>query len=473
MEKIQLYGTDWCGNTARVRDFLLQHNIDFEAIDLGVSHESAETLEMANDQQLVFPILKINAKKYINPDNDALTALLGINPDFRVQMYSATWCPDCKRAKAFLQENGIHFQTLDIEELAWAPAELERINNGKRIIPTLLVSGEVHANPSNQKIRAVLGLPERDNKKVYDVAIVGGGAAGLTTAIYAQRDRFDSIVLEKKNLGGNAYITEKIENYPGFMDIRGAELMDKMAEQARFYGAEIREGVEVRGFDKGIDYFSLDTTDGEIKARSIVLAMGSTYRTLRIPGESDLIGKGVHFCATCDGAFYKDKEVLVIGGGNSALEEGIFLTRFAKKVKIINRSPEFKADKTYIDKLPSVPTIETYLDKTPLAFETNADGHFRGLRIQDNASGQQDLITADGAFVFIGLTPNTGTFKKVIQLDERGFVQTQPGSVATNVPGVFAAGDVRQGAIAQVAAATGEGVIASYFVKNYLREHGE
>ncbi len=209
-----------------------------------------------------------------------------------------------------------------------------------------------------------------------------------------------------------------------------------------------------------------------MRARSIVLAVGSAYRKLGIPGEKELIGVGVHFCATCDGAFYRDKEVLVIGGGNSALEEGIFLARFCEKVIIVHRNPAFSASETYVEKLPSLTNIEIRLNSSPLAFEASGEGAFRGLKIQNNISGEEEFIAADGAFIFIGLKPNTGfLIKSDVELNEKGFIATPAGRTETNIEGVFAAGDCRQGAYAQVAAATGEGVMASYALRAYLRNN--
>jgi len=468
---IKVIGANWCEDTQRVNQFLEAQHIAFEYQELDLSSSSAKVLKETQQGETQIPTVMIGQNAYHNPSNETLGELLGINAEVpRILMYGASWCPDCHRAKAFLKENDIHFQFIDIDQESWAPAELEKINNGKRIIPTFLISDATYANPSNQKLREVLHLPERENQKVYDAAIIGAGATGLSAAIYIQRDRFDSIVLERKNIGGNAYLTEKIENYPGFIEITGPELMKRMAEQARFYGAVIQEGTEVRGFTHSNGYFTIDTTEGEVKARSIVIATGSSYKKLQIPGEQELIGSGVHFCATCDGAFYRDRDVLVVGGGNSALEEGIFLARFAKKVKIIHRGEQFSADRTYVEKLDTIDNIETHLNKTSVEFATTEGNHFAGLKVRDNSDATEEVIDADGAFIFIGQSPNTQSFKKLVELDPQGFVVTQPGTVVTNVEGVFAAGDVRKGATAQVAAATGEGVIAAFAVKNYLRQ---
>jgi thioredoxin reductase (NADPH) len=470
MQKPTLFGAGWCPKSSKAKSFLEKHSIPFEYVNVDVSKEATRQIADFLTGEPVVPTLLWEGKTYPNPDEAQLAKILGINPEFEIVMYGADWCPDCRRAKAFLRENELNFHFIDVDQSEEATETVTQINKGKRIIPTIIINGEAYSNPDNATLRKVLHLPERDNLPVFDVAIVGGGAAGLTTAIYVQRDRFSSIVLEKKNIGGNAFLTETIENYPGFQSISGPELMERMAEQAETYGSKLDIGTEVRSFHKGAQFFSLDTTAGEVHARSIVLAVGSTYQLLKIPGEKELIGSGVHFCATCDGAFYRNKEVLVIGGGNSALEESIFLARFCKKVTIIHRSAAFSASETYVEKLPTIKNIETRLNATPISFQAGEDGTFRSLKIKDNVSGEEEELSADGVFIFIGLKPNTGFLKKLgVELDDKGFIVTENGLTETNIPGVFAAGDCRQGAYAQVAAATGEGVMASYGVRRYLR----
>jgi thioredoxin reductase (NADPH) len=214
--------------------------------------------------------------------------------------------------------------------------------------------------------------------------------------------------------------------------------------------------------------FTIRTKNNLFAGKSIVLATGSTYRKLGIPKEDELIGAGVHFCATCDGAFYRDRDIIVIGGGNSALEEGIFLAGFCKSVKIVNRSASFSASQTYIDKLPSVENITTHINKTSVAFVADAKDNFKGLKIKDNETGEEEVLTSDGAFIFVGLIPNTSDFKDLVTLNKQGFITTT-GLAETSERGIFAAGDCREGAIAQVAAATGEGVLASYGIKQFFK----
>ena len=468
MTKITLYGADWCPDCVRAKTYLKHNGIDYTFIDVDLDKEATAKVEAINHGKRIIPTLIINQKSYTNPDNPTLASILGINEVGRVQVFGADWCPDCRRAKNFLRDNGIHFENIDVDQHAWATDKVEEINNSKRIIPTILIDDTPYTNPDNAKLTALLSINIEKETKLYDTIIIGGGAAGLTTAIYAQRDRFDSLILEKKNIGGNAFLTEKIENYPGFTSISGPQLMAKMEEQALTYGATIKTGEEVLTIQKKKDVFHIQTNTTNYKGKTVVLATGSTYRHLNIPNESELIGSGIHFCATCDGAFYRDKDIIVIGGGNSALEEGIFLAGFVKSVTIINRSPEFKASKTYVEKLDSIDNITTHLNKTPIEFIATEKGLFHGIKVKNNETETEEIYTADGAFIFAGLIPNTQSFAEMVDLNDRGFIKST-GLATTSVSGIFAAGDCREGAIAQVAAATGEGVLASYGIREYLK----
>ena len=468
MKTITLYGADWCPDCRRAKAFLKDNNIEYTFVDVDLDKEATSKVEEINNGKRIIPTLIINEKSYTNPDNIVLSSVLGINEVGRVQLFGADWCPDCRRAKNFLRDNSINFEFIDIDANDWATQKVEEINNGKRIIPTVLIDGKPHTNPDNVKLTELLSINIEKEHKIYDTIIIGGGAAGLTTSIYAQRDRFDTLILEKKNIGGNAFLTEKIENYPGFTSISGPKLMDKMEEQAKTYGAVIKTGEEVVDISKEGELFTIQTKSTTYIGKTVVLATGSTYRQLGIPNETELIGSGIHFCATCDGAFYRDKDIIVIGGGNSALEEGIFLAGFCKSVKIVNRSNEFTASETYIEKLSTIDNITTYMNKTSVEFIAGENELFSSLKVRDNETNEESLITADGVFIFIGLIPNTTPFEGVVELDERGFIQTTA-LAETSVKGIFAAGDCREGAIAQVAAATGEGVLASYGIRNYLK----
>ncbi len=469
MEEIKLYGADWCPDCRRAKTYLKDNKIEYTFIDVDLNEQATKKVESINNGKRIIPTLIINGKSHTNPNNDRLAAILGINEGYRIVLYGADWCPDCRKSKAFLNDSKVNYQYIDIEENEWAIPIITKINNGKRKIPTIIINDDIIlVEPENEELRKVLHLDEVKEEKIYDTIIVGGGAAGLTTSIYAQRDRFNTLILEKKTIGGNAFLTEKIENYPGFTSISGPALMDKMEEQCRTYGATIKTGEDVVAIDKEKEVFKVRTKTKTYSGKSIVLSTGSTYKQLGIPGEHDLIGSGVHFCATCDGAFYRNKDIIVIGGGNSALEEGIFLASFCKSVKIVHRSPRFSASETYVEKLDGINNVSSYMNKTSLEFLADENGMFKALRVADNDTKEEELIEADGVFIFIGLIPNTKAFEKVVELNEKGFIKTT-GLAQTSKEGVFAAGDCREGAIAQVASATGEGVLASYGIRGYLK----
>ena len=468
MRKITFYGAEWCSDCRRAKSFFKENNIDFTFIDVDLDKDATARVEAINKGKRIIPTILINEKSFTNPDNELLSAILGINEVGQVQLYGADWCPDCRRAKSFLNDNAINYEFIDVDKNSWATKKVEALNNGKRIIPTIIIDKKAYANPDNSKLTNLLSINIKKEKRIFDTIIIGGGAAGLTASIYAQRDRFNSLILEKKNIGGNAFLTDNIENYPGFQSISGTKLMKKMEEQARTYGAEIKTGEEVLNISKAHNLFTITTKTNTYFGKSVILATGSTYRKVGIPNENKLIGSGIHFCATCDGAFYRDKDIIVIGGGNSALEEGIFLASFCKSVTIINRSETFSASKTYVEKLDSIANINTYLNTTPLEFIADEKALFKGVKVVNNTTKKEDILTADGCFVFVGLIPNTKTFKDIVNLNEKGFIKTTALG-ETSVKGIFAAGDCREGAIAQVAAATGEGVLASYGVKSYLK----
>lgn len=469
MNQIQLYGADWCPDCRRAKSYLKENNISYDFIDVDLDEEATKRVEAINNGKRIIPTVIINGKSYTNPNNAQLASALGINDGFHVILYGADWCPDCRKSKSFLNDNKVNYQFIDTDKNQWSIPIITKLNNGKRRIPTIVINDDiVLVEPENEELRQALQLDQEKEERIFDSIIIGGGAAGLTTSIYAQRDRFDTLILEKKTIGGNAFLTQKIENYPGFTSISGPDLMDKMEEQAKTYGAIIKTGEDVTSIQKEEGLFKIQTSSKEFLGKSIVLATGSTYRQLGIPGESELIGSGVHFCATCDGAFYRDRDIIVIGGGNSALEEGIFLAGFCKSVKIVHIFEEFTASETYVEKLNTVKNISTYMNQKSLEFIADDNGLFKGLKIEDNKTKEQQILSADGVFVFIGLIPNTKPFEGLVDLNERGFIKTT-GLAQTSEEGIFAAGDCREGAIAQVAAATGEGVLASYGLRDYLK----
>ncbi|MHB8587510.1 MAG: FAD-dependent oxidoreductase [Candidatus Dormibacteraceae bacterium] len=248
---------------------------------------------------------------------------------------------------------------IDLDEDAEGLLLVEKLQNGGRTIPTIVFSdGSVLLEPSDEELARKLGLKLEADRQFYDLAIIGGGPAGLAAAIYAAREDIDAVIIDRSALGGQAGVTERIDNYPGFPDgVGGAELADKFVAQARRYGVELVAAVGVAGLADEEGDMVLSLSNGQqVCTHAVLVASGSSYRRLGVPGEDDLIGAGVHFCATCDGPFYKGAdELLVIGGGNSGLEEGLFLSQFAKRIRIVEFAPELKASKLLQDKVRSQP----------------------------------------------------------------------------------------------------------------------
>jgi thioredoxin reductase (NADPH) len=383
-------------------------------------------------------------------------------------MYGTLWCSDCKRTKKFFGEQRVHYEFIDIDTDAEGLAVVERVNNGKHIIPTLVFEdGSTLVEPSNAELAAKLGLQTAAKNRFYDLIVVGSGPAGLTAALYAAREGIETLVIERGGIGGQAGITERLDNFPGFPEgVSGAEFAERLRRQAERFGVEILSAQEVTGIGTEGDYRIVRTADGnEYRSWAVLLALGSTYRRLDIPGEEDFIGAGVHFCATCDGAFYRGKDVLVVGGGNSAGEEGIFLTKFARKVTIATRDVRLSASKVVVEKVDQHPQIEVLTGVTPAEFK--GSGRLEAVVLRDTRTGALRQIMPAGVFVFIGLTPNTTIVRGMVDMDERGFIRTGP-TLDTSAPGVFAAGDCRAGSTKQAASAAGEGAAVALAIRRYV-----
>ncbi len=389
--------------------------------------------------------------------------------DYALTVYGAPWCSDCKRAKKFLGEQRVHYDWINVDQDPAGLAIVEKANGGKHIIPTIVFAdGSVLIEPSNAELAAKLGLATRAKCPYYDLIVVGGGPTGLTTALYAAREGLEVLVIERSALGGQAGVTERLDNFPGFPDgIGGAEFADRLARQAHRFGVETLQAQEVVGLRSEGESRYVRTADGaEYGARAVLIATGSTYRRLGIPGEDELIGAGVHYCATCDGPFYRGKTVAVIGGGNSAGEESLFLTRFVDKVTILVRGDAMTASKVVIEKVEENPAIEIRYGTEVTAL--HGEGKLTGISIRRIQTGDEEEITPAGLFVFIGLTPNSGILPDEIARDSRGFIVTNP-MLETSMAGVFAAGDVRLGSTKQAASAAGEGATAALMIREYLQ----
>lgn len=307
--------------------------------------------------------------------------------------------------------------------------------------------------------------------QTHDVVMIGAGPAALTAAIYTTREDIGTVLYEKGVIGGLAAVTDWIDNYPGFpKGISGLDLAQGLNDQAERFGAEIRLGEVLKIEDEG-ERKKLTTTDGEVYAKAVLIATGSDYKKLGIPGEQEFYGRGVHYCATCDGAFYRDKRLVVVGGGNSAVQEAIFLTRFATHIDLLVRSDKMRASEVLQTEL------QKHKDKITVHFNTTTDeivgndeGKVVAVRGTDKIAGETVEFETDGVFVFVGLSPNTEFLADTaIELDDIGMIKTD-GSLETSMPGVFAAGDVRSGATMQIASATGEGATAALMIRKHLED---
>ena len=305
------------------------------------------------------------------------------------------------------------------------------------------------------------------DKAIRDVVMIGAGPSALAAAVYTTREEVDTVLYEKGVIGGMAAITDKVDNYPGFADgIEGMKLAEQLEAQARRFGAEIALG-DVSAIRDAGDYKIVVVDGREVKARSVLIATGSDYNKLGVPGEAELYGRGVHYCATCDGAFYRDQKLAVIGGGNSAVQEAIFLTRFASHIDLVVRS-SIKASEilqreleTFVANGKITVHLATVTDEILIE-----DGKVSGVKVTHD--GETRKIAADGVFVFVGLSPNTEFLRgSGIDLDPYGLVTTDQ-HLQTTMPGVFASGDVRSGATMQIASAVGEGATAALSIREYV-----
>lgn len=307
------------------------------------------------------------------------------------------------------------------------------------------------------------------NQPLHDVIIIGGGPAGLTAGIYTGRENLSTLILEKSVCGGWPNLSGEIENFPGFPEgINGMELAERFKAQTLRFGAQIREFEEVRQAAPDGDAFQVETSKGRYRGRCLIAAPGSRIRQLGVPGERELTGKGVSYCATCDGPLYREKEVAVIGGGNAALSEALFLTRFASRVHLVHRRDRFRGEKYVVGELEKTGKVSFVLESVPVSI--NGDRGVESLTVKNLPDGREEGIAVSGVFIFVGVEPNTGFLRGVVDLDDAGYVLTDPGT-RTSVPGVFAAGDCRSGNLRQISAACGEGTAAALGARGFLVEY--
>ncbi|WP_141497382.1 thioredoxin-disulfide reductase [Bacillus pseudomycoides] len=304
-------------------------------------------------------------------------------------------------------------------------------------------------------------------EKIYDVIIIGAGPAGMTAAVYTSRANLSTLMLERGIPGGQMANTEDVENYPGYESILGPDLSNKMFEHAKKFGAEYAYG-DVKEVIDGKEYKTVVAGKKEYKTRAIIVASGAEYKKIGVPGEKELGGRGVSYCAVCDGAFFKGKELVVVGGGDSAVEEGVYLTRFASKVTIVHRRDALRAQKILQDRAFQNEKVDFIWNHT--VKEINEEnGKVGSVTLVDVNTGEEQEFKADGAFIYIGMLPLSKPFTELGVTNENGYIETNE-RMETKVPGIFAAGDVREKMLRQIVTATGDGSIAAQSAQHYVEE---
>lgn len=394
----------------------------------------------------------------------------------KIIVYGAEWCGDCHRTRALFDQYNVAYEYVDIDADAAAKAAMLALVDGQNTIPTIVFTdGTIMQEPSNVELIDKLGLREENvsgKTPEHDVIIVGAGPAALSAAIYTTREDIETLMFERGVIGGLAAVTDKIDNYPGFPDgVAGLTLADDLRKQAERFGAVIELG-EVTAIHTDGNRTRLETTSGDMLAKAVLIATGSDYKKIGVPGEEEYYGRGVHYCATCDGAFYRDKRIAVVGGGNSAVQEAIFLTRFTTHIDLLVRSTLKASDvlKQDLQKLVDEDKITVHLSTTTDEI-VGKDKFVTGIKV--TSDGEPVELELDGVFVFVGLDPNSQFLLSTpVEIDDVGFVVTDQ-NLMTNMPGVFAAGDIRSGATMQIASAAGEGATAALKIREYLegREH--
>ncbi|MBE3568931.1 MAG: thioredoxin-disulfide reductase [Bacillales bacterium] len=304
-------------------------------------------------------------------------------------------------------------------------------------------------------------------EKIYDVIIIGAGPAGMTAAVYASRANMSTLMIERGVPGGQMTNTEEVENYPGYDSILGPELSNKMFEHAKKFGAEYAYG-DIKQIIDGEEYKTVDAGTKQYKARSIIIATGAQFKKLGVPGESEFGGRGVSYCAVCDGAFFKGRELVVVGGGDSAVEEGVYLTRFASKVTIVHRRDKLRAQKILQQRAFENEKIDFIWNHTVKEIH-GKDGKVSSVTLVNTITGEEKEFKTDGVFVYIGMVPLTKPFENLNITNEAGYIVTNE-LMETRVSGVFAAGDVREKNLRQIVTATGDGSIAAQSAQRYVED---
>lgn len=306
------------------------------------------------------------------------------------------------------------------------------------------------------------------NDITHDVIIIGGGPAGLTAAVYTSRDMFNTLLLEKNICGGLAAVTDLIENYPGFPEgINGMELVNKFKEQAEKFGTKIVESREIKRIEPVEGKIRVETAGEAYSSLAVIIATGTLPKKLDIPGEEKYTGRGVSYCATCDGPLYKNKDILVVGGGNAAAEEALYLTKFTRKVILLHRRNELRADKIFQERLRRDEKIELLLNHIPVSI--NGKQIVDSITVKDKQTGQEKILEVSGVFIYAGFLPGSKFLEGLVELDDLGYIKTDQ-KMQTSVPGIYAAGDIRSKDVRQISTACGEATTAAVSAGDYLKE---
>lgn len=412
--------------------------------------------------------MNINSKK--------LKEMIENGKTFLVDFW-APWCPHCRKINPAYEQIAEQYAgvlevvkvDMDEDDKLWSELQVE-------LIPTLrlYVDGKPVASTVAPESKAVIDeflsdiLPEQikeENDHVYDMIVIGGGPGGYTAALYAARAGLDTLVIEKLSAGGQMALTHQIDNYPGFVDgIGGWELADQMQRQAERFGATT-QNVEVRSVNLNSSPKTVETSEGTFYGKTIVLATGANPRELGVPNEKELVGRGVAYCAACDGMFYKGKTVVVVGGGNTAAADALLLSRIAEKVIIVHRRNTLRATKIYHEPLMKAENVEFRWNSvvTELLHEDN----ITGVRLKDVQTGEETVIAADGVFVSVGRKPATELVSDQIELDKGGYIVAGE-TTETNIPGVYAVGDVRTKLLRQVVTAVADGAMAVHMAEEFM-----